>query len=66
MLRDELTPFDATQTTDLLAQVSDLLQQHPELDKDTARHTLALLRLSPLDRLNRSLIRGRLSTAHRA
>jgi hypothetical protein len=66
LVRDGLAPLDAARDADLLVQVSDLLHQHPELDPDTVRHTLALLRLPPLDRLNRSLIRGRLSTSHRA
>jgi hypothetical protein len=33
--------------------------REPEADLDTVRHTLALLDLPPIERLNRSLIRGR-------
>jgi hypothetical protein len=50
----------------LLRDVARELQRHPHLDADTVRHTLALLRLDPLTRLNRSLIRGRALAADRA
>lgn len=50
---------------ELLREVADILQRTPGLDADTVRHTLALLRLDPLTRLNRSLIRGRTAAAHR-
>ncbi len=43
----------------LMRDVARAMQRHPHLDADTVRHTLALLRLDPLTRLNRSLIRGR-------
>jgi len=33
--------------------------REPQADFDTVRHTLALLDLPPLERLNRSLVRGR-------
>lgn len=49
----------------LLQEVADVLQQAPGLDADTVRHTLALLRLDPLARLNRSLIRGRAAATYR-
>jgi hypothetical protein len=50
----------------LLREVTRVLERNPELDADTARHVLALLRLDPLTRLNRSLVRGRAAAAHRA
>jgi hypothetical protein len=50
----------------LLRDVARAMQRHPHLDADTVRHTLALLRLDPLTRLNRSLIRGRALAADRA
>ena len=53
------------QANELLRQVAAVLQRDPELDPDTVRHTLALLRLDPLTRLNRSLLRGRAAAAHR-
>lgn len=48
----------------LLREVARVLERNPHLDADTVRHALALLRLDPLSRLNRSLIRGR-AAAHR-
>ena len=50
----------------LMRDVARVMQRHPNLDADTVRHTLALLRLDPLTRLNRSLIRGRALAADRA
>lgn len=50
---------------DLLREVAAALQRSPGLDPDTVRHTLALLRLDPLTRLNRSLLRGRAAAAYR-
>lgn len=50
----------------LMRDVARAMQRHPHLDADTVRHTLALLRLDPLTRLNRSLIRGRALAADRA
>ena len=59
-------PNTADAATTLLRDVVRVLEQHPELDADTVRHALALLRLDPLNRLNRSLIRGRAAAAQRA
>ena len=53
------------EANDLLRDVAAVLHRDPGLDPDTVRHTLALLRLDPLTRLNRSLIRGRAAAAHR-
>ncbi len=50
----------------LMRDVAHTMQRHPHLDADTVRHTLALLRLDPLTRLNRSLIRGRALAPDRA
>jgi hypothetical protein len=50
----------------LLQEVAAVLRRDPGLDPDTVRHTLALLRLDPLTRLNRSLLRGRAAAIHRA
>ena len=61
---DELTSALAT-AGDLLREVAAELQRSPDLDPDTVRHTLALLRLDPLTRLNRSLLRGRSAAAYR-
>jgi hypothetical protein len=43
----------------LMKSVSAVLATHPEADPDNVRHTLILLELPPLERLRRSLIRGR-------
>ena len=53
------------QADDLLGEVATVLHRNPGLDPDTVRHTLALLRLDPLARLNRSLLRGQSAAAHR-
>ena len=50
---------------ELLREVAHVLERNPGLDADTVRHTLALLCLDPLTRLNRSLIRGRAAAAYR-
>jgi hypothetical protein len=43
----------------LSARVQRVLADHPEVDADNVRHTLILLEQPPLERLQRSLIRGR-------
>jgi hypothetical protein len=43
----------------LSARVGKVLAAHPEADPDNVRHTLILLEQPPLERLQRSLIRGR-------
>jgi hypothetical protein len=43
----------------LSARVQKVLATHPEVDPDNVRHTLILLEQPPLERLQRSLIRGR-------
>ena len=43
----------------LMECVREVLDRHPEADPDNVRHTLILLEQPPLERLRRSLIRGR-------
>jgi hypothetical protein len=44
----------------LAAQVRRVIEKHPEADPDNVRHTLIMLQKPPLERLQRSLLRGRL------
>ena len=41
--------------------VRQVLAVYPEADPDNVRHTLVLLELPPIERLRRSLLRGRLA-----
>jgi len=43
----------------LMQRVRSVLAAHPQADPDNVRHTLILLEQPPLERLKRSLIRGR-------
>ena len=43
----------------LTMRVQKVLASHPHADPDNVRHTLVLLEQPPLERLRRSLIRGR-------
>jgi hypothetical protein len=43
----------------LSMRVEQILAAHPDADRDNVRHTLILLEKPPLERLQRSLIRGR-------
>ena len=43
----------------LRTSVQQVLAKYPNADPDNVRHTLILLELPPLERLKRSLIRGR-------
>ena len=43
----------------LMDSVNRVLAKNPDADPDNVRHTLILLQLPPLERLNRSLTRGR-------
>jgi hypothetical protein len=45
----------------LMEAVEAVLDQHPQADPDNVRHTLILLEQPPIERLRRSLIRGRSS-----
>jgi len=42
-----------------------VLAAHPDADPDNVRHTLILLEQHPLERLQRSLIRGRTASVRR-
>jgi len=51
---------DAAQwAADLMDDVRAVLKVRPNADPDNVRHTLILLKLPPLERLRRSLTRGR-------
>ena len=62
--RDAHNAADALQTDpqewarELSARVNRAVQRFPEVDRDNVRHTLILLELPPLERLQRSLLRG--------
>ncbi len=45
-----------------MARVQSVLAAHPQADPDNVRHTLILLEQPPLERLQKSLIRGRHTT----
>ena len=49
----------------LSARVEEVLAAHPSADRDNVRHTLILLEQPPLERLQRSLIRGRAASIFR-
>jgi hypothetical protein len=49
----------------LTTRVEKVLAAHPEADRDNVRHTLILLEQPPLERLQRSLIRGRAAAIFR-
>ena len=49
----------------LSVRVEEVLAIHPDADRDNVRHTLILLEQPPLERLQRSLIRGRATAIFR-
>ena len=49
----------------LTMRVRKVLAAHPHADPDNVRHTLILLEQPPLERLQRSLIRGRATAIFR-
>lgn len=49
----------------LSMRVEKILAAHPRADRDNVRHTLILLEQPPLERLRRSLIRGRATSIFR-
>jgi hypothetical protein len=49
----------------LSTRVQKVLAAHPHADPDNVRHTLILLEQPPLERLQRSLIRGRAAALFR-
>jgi hypothetical protein len=46
----------------LMSRVQSVLAANPQADRDNVRHTLILLEQPPLERLQKSLIRGRHTT----
>lgn len=51
--------LDVEEIGRLRAECDRLMRVMPDADRHTVWHTLLMLRLSPLDRLRRSLLRGR-------
>jgi hypothetical protein len=49
-------------TRRLMARMQSVLAANPQADADNVRHTLILLEQPPLERLQKSLIRGRHTT----
>ena len=49
----------------LSMRVQKILAAHPDADPDNIRHTLILLEQPPLERLRRSLTRGRATAIYR-
>jgi hypothetical protein len=49
----------------LSMRVEKIIAAHPDADRDNIRHTLILLEQPPLERLRRSLIRGRATAIYR-
>jgi hypothetical protein len=49
----------------LSMRVKKIVAAHPQADPDNVRHTLILLEQPPLERLQRSLIRGRATAIFR-
>jgi hypothetical protein len=49
----------------LSKHVEEIVALHPDADPDNIRHALILLQQPPIDRLQRSLIRGRATTIFR-
>jgi len=49
-------------TRRLMARMQSVLAANPQADCDNVRHTLILLEQPPLERLQKSLIRGRHTT----
>ena len=49
----------------LSQRVEEILAAHPDADRDNVRHTLILLQQPPLERLQRSLLRGRATAIYR-
>ncbi len=68
-MRRQKTPTNLTQATRwarrLAARVQKVVAAHPETDPDNVRHTLILLEQPPLERLQRSLIRDRITAIRR-
>ncbi|MFH1024184.1 MAG: hypothetical protein V1809_12460 [Planctomycetota bacterium] len=54
---DEAEPVEI-RATRVRAEVDRIARWHPDVDRDTLRHTLVLLEEPPLERLRRALRRG--------
>ena len=57
LLTDTVTPVE--QMNSLMAETNRIVQRQNNVDRDTVRHTLLLLKEDPWDRLRRALRRGR-------
>jgi hypothetical protein len=57
--RDSRERVAVRRATRLMSSVRAVLMERPEADPDNVRHTLILLRHPPLERLRKSLTRGR-------
>jgi hypothetical protein len=68
-MKQRVQPIDAAQARRwarrLTLRVGKVLAAHPHADPDNVRHTLILLEQPPLERLQRSLIRGRTTAIFR-
>jgi hypothetical protein len=68
-MNNRVQPMNAAQAARwarrLSARIGKVLAAHPEADRDNVRHTLILLEQPPLERLQRSLIRGRATAIFR-
>jgi hypothetical protein len=62
-MKNRIQPIDAAKASRwvhrLMMRVGKVLAAHPQANPDNVRHTLILLEQTPLERLQRSLIRGR-------
>jgi hypothetical protein len=62
-MKRRVQPIDAAKASRwarrLSMRVKTIVATHPHADPDNVRHTLILLEQPPLERLQRSLIRGR-------
>jgi hypothetical protein len=68
-MKRRVQPMDAAKAgrwaRRLSTRAEKILVAHPDADRDNVRHTLILLKQPPLERLQRSLIRGRATAIFR-
>ncbi len=68
-MKTRVQPIDAAKAgrwaRRLSVRAGKILAAHPHADPDNVRHTLILLEQPPLERLQRSLIRGRATAIFR-
>jgi hypothetical protein len=68
-MKSRVQPIDAAKARRwarrLSMRVGKVLAAHPQANPDNVRHTLILLEQPPLERLQRSLIRGRATAIFR-